>query len=257
MGLGLIVRRAGCGICFWLVVVLLPAGADAAFINGRENFAGTVIDTATWSISIPRATQNNGLTIDTISTGDFADATSTFPLGLGSTVRVAATVDGRGPPSSGGGNVFVALTSNSYTGPFASFIADDAYMYIAETSFGFIAFEGRQGSAGGLTISNQQAAVGQTYIYEITRNSHTSATFRVYDAYNQLIGSVTDNTLGTTFANGFSIPDQLYIALYDQSCAATFHYVEIPEPSTLCLGLSALPLILLRRSRRARKPDGL
>ena len=239
-----------------LIVYAVPA-ARAAFVNGRESFIGTTLDTTTWEPFSPfvgnAISQNDALRINSTGSAAYADYTThTLTVGPGQTVRAQMTVI----ESTTGSQACILLTTNS-AGTTAYTFADDASISIC-THDTFIAADVTRPQGGGGRILRQSGqAPGTTLIYEITRNSHASATFNIRDLANHLIGTSTLDDLSNVLVPPIIVPDQLHIALFSyHSAIVEWRYVEVvssvPEPAAFFAILTTVPLFHSRRLLRRK-----
>ena len=253
--------------CAWVAVIgFFAAATQAGFVNGRESFTGTTFDTNTWepfTLFGVTISQNNALRLTSVSAGiDYT--TKSLTVGPGQTVRTVLTMlqaDVRDGTST---DVCLLLTTNS-AGTTRNTYFDDAVMGIC-TGFWINSLEYSYPAGGGNPLRQSGQAANTTLVYEVTRNSHTSATFTVRDLANNLIGTLTDDNIGHSTNPPFVIPDQLHISVFAQAAVAEFQYIEVvaPEPAMILPVFAGVLLFGRRRImsnttkgsiRSARIPD--
>src|SRR5438874_1254959 len=114
--------------------VFFSSLVQAGFVNGRENFSGVTMDTAAWEAFNATIVQNNGLTINTMTSGSADYTTRNLTVGPGQIVRVPVTINQANYPNSGA--VYVLLTDNS-AGTSGNTFRDDSVLGVAD-AFNFL-----------------------------------------------------------------------------------------------------------------------
>jgi len=224
------------------------AVSSAAFISGIESFPGTVKDAATWEEFTSGGgviAQNNSLNI--ASTGGNSDYTTiTQLINVGDFVRADVTVNSVGDF----GSAALYLTNDS--GGTGARTADDSRLVGIRYGNSADAIQAAvQRGAGGDTytnIVNGDHPVGTTYTYEITLDSTTSATFKVFDGVTQLGSTLTLSPL-SPFGD---LPGSMFISLVAGGSDVTFDNVminQVPEPGTAGMLLMLAAGLIIQRRR--------
>jgi hypothetical protein len=256
-----------------IIVLCAKLPAQAAFINGQENFSGTQLDSQTWATSTANTSamfiQNNSLTIQTPASGP--------PFGYGGYTTTAALV----PVS---GSVWAEVRVNSNVNANASTLAElaldtdphgvSSYLYDSvildvDANFGqssqlqfVLGSEGKTVNGfetGYLAPSLQSSALtqGSVYIFQIERLSSSSDRFSLFAETGPHAGGGTNISLiGTQTQSNITTSADMYVTLEAIGTDTTYLSVTVnnavglsqtfvvPEPSSMVLMGTALPLLL-------------
>jgi hypothetical protein len=182
------------------------------------------------------ASQNNALTLTTPS-GVTDYTTKTFTVGVGQTVRTSFKL------SAVNSNFGAQLSL--LQGPIAaqnwSQYANYFTLWSVDAGSGNVQFDFENGGGGNSVTSPAPLQLNTTYSYEISYDSPTSVTGRVYNASNNLLGSFTYSGLSGE-------PSGFLIDVSNQNSTATFSSVSVtPEPVLFFVSLGAGALIRSRR----------
>jgi hypothetical protein len=227
------------GIC-WVAVALfmtLCVRAEAAFVDGVEEFNGTSVDETTWVRHYwgnGAATVSNGY-LD--FTGQYQLATKSLTLGVGDTLSARVMLKAR---SSSGTSVELGLTDTP-TDPRSGWWAmvDLSNTIQGESNFHF--FTGGNNVSYGDTAFVMSNNVGSWYRLRLRRNSVSNYTIDLLTDSESLIHSTN-----RTFAG---LPDRTY-AFIGLGPTASFDWVAVPEPTAIAALACGGVLLLSRRPLR-------
>lgn len=254
-------------------VLGLSAQVWGAFVNGRENFSGTTLDTSTWlattSTSGPFFSQNGALTLHSYdSPNGIAAYTTLAPLvGVGQTARVEARIDRAAVALPVNVALLFMLTSDpdglgpggndSYYLSIRTLLSNDPNSLVMEASAGRPNSSTSGINVGGSYNTAIAPLVGDTYSYQIDRLTATQVHFAVYHQVQPAGGGAThletfwEGTRDFTSFGGFSAP--MRVQFLATGMDVTFDNVmAAPDPSMI----GFLPLLgLLARRRSAQSPQ--
>ena len=235
------------GTALLLLSIATPP-AHAAFVNGVERFEGPSLDTNTWEFYRRTGISHraDGLNLR-IPSGANDYTTRAVTVGVGGFVQADVRLNAYLAPPGIVGLFGLYLTTNS-GGTADTTDSDSEYLALVNTDYfdNIVAWHTDGVPITGYAIVDNAQPVGSTYRYRITRESHNTARYEVFEG-ERLLGALT-----RTFVE---VPDDLFVSISASAVDITVrNVVVIPEPSSLGGAICLASLLL--RWRQPRRADG-